>query len=175
MNPACTDARGLDGKAADCKSVDSGFDSHPRVQFSHGDITVILDTAHAALRGIDAADTTAIIPAKELDAVSDAVMSIETFARRHSIPISEFAGRMPVASAHKRSPTDDEILDLVPAGLWEDSHHNSIELVAFARALIASRDDRIVALAAENEKLREDMESIHAGIDAAEGTRYLGW
>lgn len=51
----------------------------------------ILDRAHRALRGIDAADQTSIIPDRELDRVSDAVQAIEEFARERRIVLSEFA------------------------------------------------------------------------------------
>lgn len=61
-----------------------------RVRFS-----ALLDTVHSALRGIDAADQTAIIPAKQLDAVSGAVMVVEAFARLQGINLSEFAGTQP--------------------------------------------------------------------------------
>lgn len=47
---------------------------------------IILIMAHSALRGIDAADQTQPIPAKQLDHVSDAVAALEDYARSHGIP-----------------------------------------------------------------------------------------
>lgn len=54
-------------------------------------LAAVLDCAHAALRGIDAADQTSVIPDKQLDAVSDAVAAIENFARENGVRLSEFA------------------------------------------------------------------------------------
>jgi hypothetical protein len=67
-------------------------------------ITDVLDRAHGALRGIDAADQTSVIPDKQLDAVSEAIAVIERFARDHGIPLSEFAPRTkpPANRAEKR-------------------------------------------------------------------------
>jgi hypothetical protein len=53
-------------------------------------VTNILDRAHRALRGIDAADLTQPIPAEQIDAVCDAVEAIEEFARERGIKLSEF-------------------------------------------------------------------------------------
>lgn len=52
--------------------------------------TNILDRAHQALRGIDAADQTQPIPVKQLSAVWNAVEAIEEFCRDRGIVLSEF-------------------------------------------------------------------------------------
>lgn len=53
-------------------------------------VAAVLDVAHAALRGIDAADQSGVIPGEELDAVSDAITLVETFARENGIRLWEF-------------------------------------------------------------------------------------
>jgi len=61
-------------------------------------LKALLDLVHGALRGIDAADQTSVIPPRELDAISKAVDAVEQFARARGIPLSEFQtrqGRMP--------------------------------------------------------------------------------
>jgi len=47
----------------------------------------LLNQIHGALRGIDAADQTSIIPDKNLEDVSDAVFALEAFARESGIPL----------------------------------------------------------------------------------------
>lgn len=59
----------------------------------------LLDRLHAALRGIDAADITKRIPAEQIDAVSDAIIDLEAYARHHQIALSEFSGRLPDRNA----------------------------------------------------------------------------
>ena len=50
----------------------------------------LLDFLHRALRGIDAADQTSVIPHKDLMMVADAVEALEKYARDKGISLSEF-------------------------------------------------------------------------------------
>ncbi len=61
-------------------------------------MAALLDQAHRALRGIDAADQSAPIPALDLDRISDAVTAVEQFARDHGIVLSEFK-HSPISAA----------------------------------------------------------------------------
>lgn len=54
-------------------------------------LATLLDRVHGALRCVDAADLTAPLHRREIDAVSDAVEAVESFAREQGIRLSEFA------------------------------------------------------------------------------------
>jgi hypothetical protein len=59
--------------------------------FAGAEPAATLDTAHRALRGVDAADLSKPLPDKQINAVADAVEDIEKFSRDHGIVLSEFA------------------------------------------------------------------------------------
>ena len=50
-------------------------------------VTNLLARVHSALRGVDAADPSSPLPARELERVSDAVAAVEEFARLRKISL----------------------------------------------------------------------------------------